>query len=170
MNQVDRELFTQILDELNIHRGDRLLVHSAIQFLGKPVGGPEMYLSALLDRVGPDGTIATPAFNFRFTEGDPFNPDQTPSSGMGVFAETIRTHPYSKRSIHPLQSVSVIGDSAESIAALDTPSAFDNGSAFERILDLDFKVFLLGAGIDAVSLLHYSEQHNTVPYLSLIHI
>jgi len=44
------------------------------------------------------------------------------------------------------------------------PSAFESGSAFERILELDFKQLLLGADISASSIFHYSETRNNVPY------
>ena len=47
---------------------------------------------------------------------------------------------------------------------VDTPSAFDPGSAFERMIELDFDLLLLGSDIQAVSLIHYSEQRYQVPY------
>jgi aminoglycoside 3-N-acetyltransferase len=50
------------------------------------------------------------------------------------------------------------------LAACDTPSAFDDGSAVDRMMDLDFKLLLLGADIQASALLHYSEQRAGVPY------
>jgi aminoglycoside N3'-acetyltransferase len=63
-----------------------------------------------------------------------------------------------------MQSLAVIGSHAGDLASRDTPSAFDPGSAFERLLALDFKILLLGANVDAISLLHYSEQRFQVPY------
>jgi aminoglycoside 3-N-acetyltransferase len=63
-----------------------------------------------------------------------------------------------------MQSLAVIGKWAGDLAARDTPSAFDTGSAFERMLELDFKLLLLGADIQAVSMVHYSEQRAQVPY------
>jgi aminoglycoside 3-N-acetyltransferase len=56
------------------------------------------------------------------------------------------------------------GSPRTELAGRDTLGAFDPGSAFERLLELDFKVLLLGADIQAVSLLHYSEQRLGVPY------
>ena len=76
----------------------------------------------------------------------------------------MRQQPEARRTPHPMQSLAVVGRYAADLAGRDTPSAFDPGSAFERMLELDFKLLLLGADIQAVSMLHYSEQRADVPY------
>ena len=63
-----------------------------------------------------------------------------------------------------MQSFAIIGAKAEELAALDTPSAFDDGSAVDEMLAMDDKLLLLGANIQAVSAFHYSEQRVGVPY------
>jgi aminoglycoside N3'-acetyltransferase len=83
---------------------------------------------------------------------------------MGVFSEYVRQLAGVLRTTHPMQSLAVVGTYAEDLCMRDTPSAFDPDSAFDRMLDLDFKILLLGADIQAVSLLHYSEQRIGVPY------
>jgi aminoglycoside 3-N-acetyltransferase len=123
-----------------------------------------MYLDALLEVLGPQGTLAVPAFNFGFARGEAYDPKSTPSAGMGTFSEIVRMHPQALRTPHPLQSLAIIGQHAADLAHRDTPSAFDPGSAFERMLQLDFKLLLLGADERAVSMLHYSEQRFQVPY------
>ncbi|MBI3160601.1 MAG: AAC(3) family N-acetyltransferase [Chloroflexi bacterium] len=158
---------SQVEDALRgvgVAEGDGLLVHAALQLLGQPVGGPEMYLHALLAVIGPEGTLAVPAFNFGFARGADYDPATTPSQGMGVFSELVRQHPDARRTTHPMQSLALLGARAEEMAALDTPSAFDDGSAFDRMLVHDFKLLLLGADVEAASILHYSEQRANVPY------
>jgi len=185
MHQVNQDQLIAALQAVGIEPGDGLLVHSALQFLGQPAGGVGMYylaLRAVLDggetgenktvkpqSLIPDlqlihGTLAVPTFNFAFARGEPYDPLTTPSQGMGAFSEHVRTLPGARRTPHPMQSLAVIGHHAADLAGRDTPSAFDPGSAFERMLDLDFKLLLLGADIQAVSLLHYSEQRFNVPY------
>jgi aminoglycoside 3-N-acetyltransferase len=68
------------------------------------------------------------------------------------------------RSSHPLQSVAALGYYAEDLAGRDTLSVFESGSVFARMLELDFKLLLLGAGIQAASLVHYCETAARVPY------
>lgn len=185
MRQVTQEQVVAALKAVGIVRGDGLLVHSALQFLGQPAGGVELYFHALcavlegseISQVqlpgtwSPTpvsqlriGTLAVPTFNFAFARGEPYDPKTTASRGMGTFSEYVRMLPGALRTPHPMQSLAVIGRHAADLASWDTPSAFDPGSAFERMLELDFKLLLLGADIQAVALLHYSEQRFNVPY------
>lgn len=183
MNEVTRQQVIDTLKALGVQPGDGLLVHSALQFLGRPApvqDGLEIYLEALCTAVGcewpsysepeqpmdiaKEGTIAVPTFNFAFARGEPYDPETTPSVGMGALSEFVRQQPGARRTSHPLQSLAVIGLYADDLARRDTPSAFDPGSAFERMVELNFKILLLGADIDAVSLIHYSEQRQNVPY------
>ena len=152
------------LVEVGVETGDGLLVHSALQFLGQPEGGEGMYLAVLEEVLGSEGTLAVPAFTFAFARGEDYDPAASPSEGMGVFSELVRQHPRAKRTSHPMQSLALIGAQANALAALDTPSAFDAGSAFERILKDGWKLLLLGAEVQAASIVHYSEQRAAVPY------
>jgi aminoglycoside 3-N-acetyltransferase len=173
MQTVTIEQLTSVLRAVGVRPGDGLLVHSAVQFLGRPVGGIETYYRGLCQALGIEagqvpatdqGTFAVPTFNFAFARGEPYDPQVTPSAGMGAFSEYVRTRPEARRTPHPMQSLAVVGAHADDLAGRDTPSAFDSGSAFERMLELNFKLLLLGADIQAVSMLHYSEQRLNVPY------
>ncbi len=164
MLEVTRDQLVSTFQEHGLTTGDGVILHSALQFLGKPTGGVEIYLDALQSILGPQGTIAVPTFNFSFARGERYDPDQTPSVGMGAFAEYVRQRPEARRTHHPMQSVAVIGFHADDLAERDTLSAFDSGSAFERLLELNFKVLLAGTGMRAVALVHYAEQRARVPY------
>jgi aminoglycoside 3-N-acetyltransferase len=174
MLKVSAEQVVAALQAVGINPGDSVLVHSAIQYLGQPLGGVPMYYTALcqaLDiRIGlnPDdpgsGTLAVPAFNFAFARGDPYDPQNTPAVGMGALSEFVRQQCEACRTPHPMQSLAVVGRHAADLAGRDTLSAFDPDSAYERMLELDFKLVLLGAGIQSVSMLHYCEQRARVPY------
>ncbi len=187
MQPVTQEQIAAALQSAGVRPGDGLLVHSAIQFLGQPVGGIGIYyqaLHAVLEgEPAPDsqlatpnsqfatpnspllkGTIAVPAFNFAFARGEAYDPQSTPSAGMGVFSEYIRQLPFAQRSPHPMQSLAAAGKHAGDLTKRDTLSAFDPGSPFERMLKLDFKLLLLGADIQATAMLHYCEQRLAVPY------
>ncbi len=164
MREVTKEQAIAAFRTVGVQPGDGLLVHSALQMLGRPVGGPGMYLDALQEVMGAEGTVAVPTFNFGFARGQDYDPQTTPSEGMGVFSEFVRQHPDALRTTNPIQSLAIIGKYAEMLAALDTPYAFDDGSVFDRIVRLGFKLLLLGADIQAASIFHYSEQRANVPY------
>ncbi len=161
---VNRETLNEALHSIGITLGDGLLVHSALQFLGQPEGGEKLYLQVLEELLGVAGTIAVPAFTFAFARGQRFDPASSPSEAMGTFSELVRQDSRSQRTPHPMQSLAIIGKHAPELASLDTPSAFDDGSAFDRMLALDFKLLLLGADVQAASIVHYSEQRANVPY------
>jgi len=164
MREVTCQQVIDCLNSLGIIQGDGLLVHSAVQFLGRPIGGLAMYLEAIQTVIGPQGTLAVPTFNFAFAQGEPYDPQQTPSKNMGAFSEYVRQQPGVQRTPHPMQSLAVMGRYADDLARRDTLSAFDPGSAFERMLELDFKLLLMGAGSAAISMFHYCEQRAQVPY------
>jgi aminoglycoside 3-N-acetyltransferase len=174
MLQVTAEQVLAALQATGIQPGDGVLVHSAIQYLGQPLGGVAMYYTALcqtlditsgLTPASPgSGTLAVPAFNFLFARGEPYDPQTTPAVGMGALSEYVRQRAEARRTPHPMQSLAVVGRYAADLARRDTASAFDPGSVYERMLELDFKLLLLGADIQAVSMLHYCEQRAKVPY------
>ncbi len=170
MNLLSLPALAALLRRLGLRRGDVVLCHSALHFLGRPEGGVAMYYRALAGVLGlPQGeaalgTLAVPAFNFAFARGKAYDPQETPSAGMGAFSEYVRKLPWACRTPHPMQSLAVVGRHAADLCGRATPSAFDPGSAFERLLELDGKLLLLGADIQAASMVHYSEQRAGVPY------
>lgn len=164
MKTISREQLTSKLRELGIKTGSKIMVHSAVQYLGTPLNGLGEILDSFTEVLGSEGTLVVPAFSFEFAKSKIFDPATTPSTGMGVFSEFVRQIPGAVRTLHPMQSVAVIGRDASRIESFDTLSAFDDGSAFDFMLTNDYKILLLGASIQAVSLVHYSEQRAKVPY------
>ena len=178
MQRLSFENLVNALKTVGLQPGDGLLIHSAVQYLGRPERTPQPHaqpehtgLALIYDAIqavitvdSREGTLAVPAFNFSFARGEAYDPQTTPSVGMGAFSEYVRQRPEALRTPHPMQSLAIVGRCAEDLAQRDTASAFDPGSAFERMLELDFRLLLLGADIQAVSMLHYSEQKAQAPY------
>lgn len=149
---------------VGVRQGDGLLVHSALQLLGRPEGGLQMILDSIMEAIGHEGTLAVPTFPFTFNRGLDYDPQTTPSKGMGAFSEFVRQRPKALHTTHPMQSLALIGKHAADLAQSDTSSAFDDGSVFDQMLKLGFKLLLLGADVQAASIVHYSEQRAGVPY------
>ena len=105
MREVTYEQVMACLKAIGVMQGDGLLIHSAVQFLGRPVGGIGLYLQAIQTAIGPQGTLVVPTFNFGFAHGEPYDPLVTPSKDMGVFSEYIRQQPDAKRSRQDRKSV-----------------------------------------------------------------
>ncbi|MGA9398046.1 MAG: AAC(3) family N-acetyltransferase [Anaerolineaceae bacterium] len=164
MLELTHEHLEKALYKLGIQSGDGLLVHSAIQMLGKPEGGIALYKQVIQKTIGARGTLVVPTFTLNYPITGRFDYRSTPSEGMGSFSEYIRQDPNARRSHHPLQSVAALGAAANDLISRDTLSAFETESVFERMLQLDFKLLLLGADVQAVSMVHFCETRAQVPY------
>src|SRR5215207_6012033 len=175
---VTRALLADDLARLGVRPGSVLLVHSSLSSLGWVCGGAQAVVEALLDALGPDGTLVVPTHTTGNSEpsqwGAPpvpeawwpviretmpaFDPVVTPARGLGVVVEIARSWPGARRSAHPQTSFAAIGPQAETITAghaLD--SGFGEQSPLARIDDLDGDVLLLGAGHGSNSSLHLAE-------------
>jgi aminoglycoside 3-N-acetyltransferase len=150
------------LRALGVREGGILLVHTSFRAVGPVEGGPLGLVDALGAALGPEGTLVMPAMS----DGEhPFDPQTTPSSGMGITAELFRTQPGVVRSTHPGGSFSARGPLAERICApqpLEPPHGKDSPPG--RVHELGGQVLLLGVAHDASTTLHVAESIARVPY------
>lgn len=126
------------LVSLGVRPGNVLLIHSSLRALGWVCGGAPAVISALLDALGPTGTLVMPTHSTQLTDPAgwtsppvpnswrqiireqalPYNPAITPPRGMGAIAEAFRSWPGVMRSAHPLFSFSAYGTRASDRATL----------------------------------------------------
>jgi aminoglycoside 3-N-acetyltransferase len=172
------------LTELGVRPGSVLLVHSSVKAIGWVVGGALAVVQALLDALGPDGTLVVPTHTPE--NSDPagwsnppvpqswwpvirehmpgFDPAVTPSRWMGTVPELVRRWPGALRSDHPQVSFAAIGPAAVSIVgghAVD--DMLGESSPVGRIYAADGDVLLLGAGHGSNSSLHLAEYRLPEP-------
>ena len=77
-----------------IETGDTVLVQSALRSVGHAENGAAGVVEALLDVLGPDGTLVAPAFCFAHELGEnPLIDPLNDPSEMGAISETIRRLP-----------------------------------------------------------------------------
>jgi aminoglycoside 3-N-acetyltransferase len=172
------------LRALGLRSGDTVLVHSSASSLGFVVGGAQAVVQALLDVLGPDGTLVVPAHTPdncdpagwsnppvppawwpAIREQAPgFDRARTPSRWIGVIAETVRTWPGALRSDHPQVSFAALGQRAAEVTdghRLD--DALGERSPLGAIYRLDGKVLLLGCDHDSNTSLHLAEWRQQSP-------
>ncbi len=156
--------------ELGLRAGDVVLVHSALRTLGVVTGGTETVVDALLDVVGPRGTLVGPTFTFvHEIEPEPIiDPARDPSE-MGAISEAIRRRPGARRSSAFRHSFAAIGRRAEIIAGVDPALApYDLRSAFGVMLALDTAVLLLGVTYANSTSHHFAEWMSDVSYRHVV--
>jgi aminoglycoside 3-N-acetyltransferase len=126
----------------------------------------QAHYDALWNILGLQGTLVVPTNTLSLCNTSiPFNIQSTPSSGMGVFSEYVRTRKEAIRSRHPFVSYAAVGKHAEDI--LQNVSRFGYGinSAKERMIQL--KTYCLSIGMPpnlTCSTVHHAEQLMSVPY------
>ncbi|MCX4975090.1 aminoglycoside N(3)-acetyltransferase [Streptomyces sp. NBC_00620] len=178
---------THQLTELGIHEGGVLLVHSSLRSLGKVEGGAATVLRTLRRVLGPDGTVVVPAFTsdnsstsnahmervrglsdearaaFR-DNMPPFDPATTPSTDVGILAETTRLHPQSLRSAHPQTSFAALGPQAAKITDDHHPDCLlGESSPLARLYELGAQILLLGVGFNRCTAFHLGEYRVDSP-------
>ena len=81
---------------------------------------------------------------------------------MGVFAEWVRTHTDSIRSLDPFYSVAAIGTDANYYCDNIPKNSFSRGSVFDRILTKNAKILCFNH--PGCTFLHFVERELKVPY------
>lgn len=179
MTKITRQRLATELVALGLRPDHVVMMHSSLSALGHVEAGAEAVVDALLDAVGPAGTLLVPAFRDSVW-GDPADfantdcgqcpqrmcPSQRPGF-QGAIAEAVRRRPGSLRSCHPTHSWAALGQAAERLVAGHhrslTPCG--PGNPFEELLALDGCVLLLGVQVNTVTLWHYYEELLEVPYM-----
>jgi aminoglycoside 3-N-acetyltransferase/aminoglycoside 3-N-acetyltransferase-2 len=83
---------------------------------------------------------------------------------FGLLNHFICRHPCVVRSPHPDANMAAIGPrAAELVARHPIGSGYGPESPIERLLDMGGRVLLLGAPLDAVTVLHYAEAVADIP-------
>lgn len=154
------------LQELGIQPGIVLMVHSSLSALGEVEGGANTVIEALLEVLGPEGTLLMPAMS-----GDVvFDLDES-RVNVGLIPETFRHWPGVIRSLHPTHSVCALGPQAQYLIEghIDEPTAIGPGSPWGKLANMpNGYVLLMGVDQDRNTLLHYPEDIVDAPYLSTI--
>lgn len=103
-----------------------------------------------------------PAFALDFPKTKVFDVQQTRSE-MGHISEYFRTHVAQWRSHVPMHSCCGTGNCPiENTSELADP--WEASGIFGKLIDIKGAVLFYGAGIEAVSLIHYLEKQGHVPY------
>jgi aminoglycoside N3'-acetyltransferase len=150
----------EILFSKGVRPGDHLLVHSSLRSVGPIEDGPEALLDTLLEVVGPEGTLAMPAFNYRVHLPFPHFDARTTPGRTGALTEIFRKRTETLRSLHPTHSVTAQGKrAAEFLADHYKFPTFGIGSPIDRLAQAGGYVLLLGVTHLANSCIHVGESY-----------
>ena len=182
--------------ELGVEAGQTVMVHCSLSSLGFVCGGPQVVIEALMEAVGPDGTIMMPSQSWKnldpssgvhweepeewwqlIRENWPaYDKAITPTNTMGAVAEMFRRWPGTVRSDHPARSVAAWGRHADYLTRdHDLSNIFGEGSPIGKLYELDGRVLLIGVDYDKNTSLHladvraeYPGKHDVVEHSAIL--
>ncbi|MGH2986679.1 MAG: aminoglycoside 3-N-acetyltransferase [Solirubrobacterales bacterium] len=174
------------LRRLGVRAGGITMVHARMSALGWVVGGSGTVVGALLDALGPEGTLVASAS----WEEHVYHADEWPREHRdaylaeppvfdvataeavrehGRIPERVRTWPGAARSAHPEAGVVAIGARAKWLTdAHPADDAYGAQSPFARLVEAAGQVLLLGAPLETITLLHHAEAIADAPHKRLV--
>ncbi|MFL9840355.1 aminoglycoside 3-N-acetyltransferase [Sphingomonas sp. ST-64] len=169
------------LTRIGLRAGDAVMVHAAMRKVGPLLNGPDALSHAILDVVGPDGTLLV------YASWDSVHEDLLDASGRvlpewrdhvpgfdqessravrmnGIIAEFVRTMPGARRSANPGASIAAVGRLAEWITAdhgLDY--GYGENTPLSKLVDIGGRVLMVGAPWDTMTLIHHADHRARLP-------
>ena len=178
---ITQERIERDLDALGVSPGSIILAHTRLSALGWVCGGAVAVIGALQSAVRSYGTLVMPTHSGGLSDPElwenppvprdwwqtirdtmpAYDPDTTPTRGVGVTPELFRTMPDVVRSLHPHVSFSAWGERAVDIVS-DHGLEFCMGedSPLARLYDLDAMVLMLGADFSSCTCFHLAEYRS----------
>jgi aminoglycoside 3-N-acetyltransferase len=170
---------------LGLEEGQTVMLHVSLHGIGWIVGGPDVLIQALLDVLGPDGTLMmyvsweewerVLVFGLDSMQGEkkkayleecpPFDPlTSRAQREWSILTEYLRTWPGAYRSDHPTASVAAVGARALWLTENHPLSyGYGSGSPFDKLCQCGGRVLLLGSPINTITLLHHAEHIARIP-------
>ena len=177
-NALKKKDIADTVRKAGIAEGDLVMVHSSLSSFGRIEGGSETVIDAILETVGPKGTILFPTFNTSFTyfEGAinksqkyrPFDKNDPSQVTVGKIPQAFLKRKGVLRSAHPSHSVAGIGPLAEKCLSghKETDSPTGQSSPFAKLLEFKGKILYFGSGLAPTTYLHFLEDEMNLPYLA----
>jgi aminoglycoside 3-N-acetyltransferase len=179
---VTRSVLRADLAHLGVRSGATVMFHTRLSALGYVAGGARSLVAALLDVVGPTGTLMVVC---GWQEALPYDFPSWPKAWrapilaehpafdrvtaeaaheVGRLPEALRRWPGAVRSDHPDASFAALGPAAHRLMD-DHPldHAFGGGSPLARLVELGGAVLMLGAPLETMTLLHHAEALADLP-------
>jgi aminoglycoside 3-N-acetyltransferase len=163
-----RDDYLAALRRVGLSAGAVVMAHVSLSRFGYVEGGEDTVLDALLEALGPEGTLVMPTLSCSWVGRPPFDPRRTPSR-VGAVTEAFRRRPGVLRSPHPTHSVAALGPRAAEITRVHSPErpVFAPEGAFGKLYDLDAWILLL-APLAANTCMHMGEERAGVPLVDIV--
>jgi aminoglycoside 3-N-acetyltransferase len=172
---VTRSRLVEDLRRLGLREGGITMVHTRMSAIGWVIGAAETVVRALLEALGPEGTLMAyasweehvyragdwpPEHRRAYLAEPPVFDVATAEAARdhGRIPERVRTWPGAEHSGHPEAAVVAVGARARWLTeGHPADDAYGPDSPFARLVEAGGQVLMLGAPLDTVTLLHHAE-------------
>ena len=171
MSSVKKEIdLDNAFQNVNIKKGDKILVTSSIlkilvHYKKKRIKfNPNLIIDSLIRKIGPNGTLLFPTYNWDFCKGKGYDYQNTKSlsGALGNFALKRKEF---KRTKNPIYSYAVAGKDRDLICDLKHYSCFGLDSPFGYLIKNKGKNLFIGIDYkDGFTLIHVAEETIGVDY------
>ncbi|MCF7928396.1 MAG: AAC(3) family N-acetyltransferase [Spirochaetales bacterium] len=162
----------------------KVLVHSSLSAIGWICGGALTLIEALEEVIRPYGTLVMPAHSGNLSdpagwENPPvpeswwetirqqmpaFDPERTPTAGVGSVPELFRNFPGVLRSSHPHFSFAAWGaDTEELLDRHELDYGLGEASPLGKLYRADADVLVIGSGFSTNTCFHLAEYRSDYP-------
>ena len=156
--------------KLNIKRNDNIFLHSnsagILQYTRSKKGKKKLFkifLNLLLKKIGQNGTLLLPTYNYDFAKGKAFNYNKY-NSQVGELSNFFLKEFKVKRSLDPIFSYAIKGKLKKKLLRSKVEVCFGEQSIFKKIEDYNFKIFGFCCPLNTMSFIHYIEKKMVVKY------
>lgn len=176
-----RRQLAEAVVALGVRHGNMVMLHCSLSSMGYVVGGADTVVAALLEALGPDGTLMAlagwehdsyeldewpePLRSAYLSDPPGFDPSVSEAArDFGRLPERIRTWPGAASSEHPEARIVALGRRSEWVTKdqpIDHP--YGPGSPLAKLVEARGEVLVLGAPLNTVTLLHHAEELARVP-------
>ncbi len=171
-------------EALGVKPGAVIIMHSSLSKIGWTVGGSVAVIRALMQTLTPEGTLVMPSFTSDNSEPSKwehppvpkdwwdtirnempaFEPNITPTRGVGSVVETFRKWPNVLRSNHPMSSFAAWGKNAKFITDNhELKGDLGEESPLSRLYELDGQILLIGVTHENDTSIHLAEYRSDFP-------
>jgi aminoglycoside 3-N-acetyltransferase len=162
--------YDKIMDHLDINEEDVLLIASDLTLLAfesmknGEIFDPNVFIDSIIKKIGTNGSLLFPTFNWGFCSGKVFDYKRTISK-TGALTNTALKRSDFIRTQHPIYSFAVWGKDKEKLFQMDNRSAFGADSPFAYLYENKAKMLIIGLNYqDSFTFAHHVEEMEKVSY------
>lgn len=163
-------MYENIVRQMGITKDDRLFISSDIRsiilhFIRQGFTFDiDLFIDEIIDRVGEEGVIVFPTYNWDYCKSMSFDYRFTPGLTGSLGNAALKRADF-KRTKHPIYSFAVWGIHKDKLVMLQNKGSFSSNSPFGFFRINNYKMLLLNVEYEnSFTFIHYVEQQCKVNY------